>query len=201
MTSTPSPDPLLIKLAEGESSFWDSSFWRGFLPILGVLAGAFVAYLLNRAQEKQKIAREVHTRWDERILDATSTVLSKIDEYNRIAPRNERERLSRKELIANGTIEADGAETLREIKDVTSTYEAYEALAKELARLELVAPQEVRAITAKMYPVMRSVLLGSGEQEVLNETLALEEHRDSLEKAVREHFGLTTEERPTEGRS
>lgn len=201
MASASSPDPLLIEIVSGEQSFWDSSFWTGLLPILGVLAGALVAHFLARTQEKKRTAHETRTRWDERILDATSAVMSKLDEYARVATRNENSRIDRKKLIEDGVLKDDAEETLNDIHGVATTFEAYQAVSRELARLELIAPQEVRDITAGIYPVMRRALLASGEQEVLHETLTLEDQRDTLEDAVRKHFGLKTLERPTGGRS
>lgn len=196
MPPTPSPMPILIEMVGGETTFWDSPFLVGMLPLLGVIAGGLLGYFLNRAQENRKARRDQATRWDERLLDLTSSVMGKLEVFIEVAHHTQRERESRTALAAVGVIEDDvTASKLRDLYGVATTYEAHQTLAKALSSLELIAPEAVRQIAEAMHPIMRLVLVQNGVQEVLDKTSSLEDQGDSLQDAIRTHFGLARTER------
>lgn len=195
MPPTPSPDPLLIKLLGEQSSFWDSTFWVGLLPVLSVLsvlAGAVAAYFFARAQDDRKAKREQSTRWDADLRSLTADVMAYVDELTRQGVDAERQRDSRKHLVEDGVIE-EADNPLADLHGVTTTFDAYKTLLKSVSRLQLIAPAHIVRASATLLDDAFDIVFASGEAEAQELAKTVNGRRDDLVAAVRQHFGLHEE--------
>ena len=138
MPPTPSPDPILIKMVEGESSFWDSTFWTGALPIIGVLLGAVVAYLFALLQEKQKARHALATHFIDQVVEH-STKLSRATE-GFIRRGNDLNRIL--ELEPRVQQRQSTQMSIAEIR--TTMHEAFDDIEDARSHLAVIAPAPLR---------------------------------------------------------
>lgn len=141
MPPTPSPDPLLIKMVEGESSFWDSPLWTGALPIIGVLLGAVAAYVFTFLQEKQKAKRALATHFIDQVVEYSTRLTRKTEEFLRsghelVTLLEHEEHVRRRQ--------SDQAQ-VAEIRDFLDT--TLDEIVEDHSRLALIAPSSLRNLS------------------------------------------------------
>jgi hypothetical protein len=138
MPPTPSPDPMLIRIVEGESSFWGSPFWNGFLPILAVLLGAVVAHGLTRLQERQKAKQALSTHFIDQVVEYSTRLTRKTEEFL----RRGHELLTHLEYEEHARQRKREQLQVDEIRDFLDT--ALDEIVEDHSRLGLIAPSHIR---------------------------------------------------------
>lgn len=171
----------------------DAAPWWGVPVIAGgfLVLGAFLAFVFNLIQDNRRAAREKAQRWDQNVLDHTSTVitltkrlLSASSDYQsaqqvEIDVMLDQQR--RGEKIDFPTIARPALSIL------SDTFAAFNQACDELA---LVAPTPVRVAVDEHWEYASALMQADSSEASAAPRVNLSLSSDSLSATVRDYFGI-----------
>lgn len=171
----------------------DAAPWWGVPVIAGgfLVLGAFLAFVFNLIQDNRRAAREKAQRWDQNVLDHTSTVitltkrlLSASSDYQsaqQVEIDLMRDQQRRGENIDLPTI---ARPALRILSD---TFEAFNQACDQLA---LVGPTSVRVAVDEHWEYASALMRADSSGTASTPRVNLALSSDSLSATVRDYFGI-----------
>ena len=191
MPSTLIPTPILTQVVGGESAFWDSSLFTSMLPLLGVIIGAVLVFIFNRAQDERRATRERLQRWDQNVLNHTSSVIG-LTKRLRSAAIDFRTVETTMASLAVDQMKRGEPIDLPPVHNpaLDELMESFEALAQECDLLELVAPPTVREATKHVQVAAQAVVRAKDAVDGREAGKEVRNASDVLGNTVREYFGI-----------
>ncbi|GAA1250152.1 hypothetical protein JOF42_002357 [Microbacterium phyllosphaerae] len=181
---------LALVHATGPSS---SAPWWGAPVIAGsfLVLGAVLAFVFNLTQENRRTKRANVERWDQKILDHTSMVMTTTRQLIQDSFDHETALSVFSELAVDQMHrgESNDPPPIRE-RSGTNFYETFDALMGESSSLQLIAPKGVRDAINDLQTAAGDLFFA--ENELVRSESVDRLHRVSaaLEKSVRKHFGI-----------
>ncbi|MGH8953694.1 MAG: hypothetical protein ACRDVF_01640 [Microbacterium sp.] len=183
--------PILLLAQTGGTT--DAAPWWGVPVIAGVflLLGAVVGYFFNRLQDDRRAKREKLERWDQNLLNYTSTVMTMTRQLIEDSADHESVLSTLSELAVHQMNVGEQVDPppLSEASG-QSFYESFDALMSETSSLQLIAPEAVREAVGSLQQAAAGLYFATNPLARPENINLLHTSSAALEKAVRQHFDI-----------